>query len=440
MEVRIGHAERPLRGVVSVPGDKSISHRAVILASMAEGTSRLLGVLDSDDVRSTIQAVRGLGAAVEVRPRDSGTCECVVRGWGAGGPAEPRAALDCGNSGTTARLLMGVVAGWPIEVTFAGDESLSARPMRRVLEPLELMGALSESREGGLMPLTLNGGAFSAIDYRSPVASAQVKSAILLAGTRARGITTVVEPAPSRDHTERMLPAFGAPVVRDVATCRASVSGPTVLEPCDVEVPGDPSSAAFVVGAAVLIPGSEVRLPHVCVNPTRTGFLSVLDRMGACVAVEPGEETGGELRGTIVARYTPHLAATTILPAEVPALIDEIPLLAVVATGAAGVTRFEGIGELRVKETDRLAAIAEGLTRFGALVRSGEDWLEVSGGDTLRGCTVSSHGDHRLAMAWAVAGLAATGETLIDRFEAVGVSYPGFLADLTALGADGRAG
>lgn len=439
MQARLSHAERPLRGALSVPGDKSISHRAVILASMAEGTSRLTGVLDSADVRSTIAAVRGLGADVEVTQREGGIRDCLVRGWGADGPSQPDGAVDCGNSGTTARLLMGVVAGWPVRVTFTGDESLSARPMRRVLEPLESMGASTDAEAGGRMPVHVTGAELSGIRYRSPVASAQVKSAVLLAGIRAHGTTTVVEPAPSRDHTERMLPAFGAPVSRDIAACSASVSGRAVLVCCDVDVPRDPSSAAFLVGAALLVPGSEIRLPDVCVNPTRTGFLHVLDRMGASVSVEPGAETAGEVRGRIIARHTARMTATTVLPAEVPALIDEVPLLAVVATAATGVTRFEGIGELRVKETDRLAAIADGLVRFGAQARAGEDWLEVTGPARLHGCTIASKGDHRLAMAWAVAALAASGETAIDAFEAVDVSYPGFLAGLDTLGAGGQA-
>lgn len=434
MDVHLYGPSGPLCGTLRVPGDKSISHRAVLFAAMARGASRLTGVLDSDDVRATLNAVSALGARVEVVGREGHALELVVHGWGDAGPRQPDTVIDCGNSGTTARLLAGIVAGWPVSVTFTGDASLTRRPMARVTEPLRMMGARIETASGGVMPFTVRGGGLHPIDYVSPVASAQVKSAVLLAGTRAVGRTTVREPAASRDHTERMLPAFGIPVSRSAAEYAVSVEGPAIASPCDVTVPHDPSSAAFFVCAAALVPGSRIVLPDVCVNPTRVGFLRVLARMGARVSVELEDSVGGEAVGTITASHDGRLVATTISPEEVPTLVDEIPVLAVVATAAEGVTRFEGVAELTVKEADRLAATKEALTRFGARVRAGDDWLEVAGRAPLTGAAVSSLGDHRLAMAWAVAALAARGESVIQGFEAVDVSYPSFLEDLARLG------
>lgn len=435
MDVVVAPAAGPLQGSVRVPGDKSLSHRAVLLAAMAEGTSRPTGVLDSADVRSTIGAVRALGAEVRVLAEADTGLDLEVQGWGPAGPRTPSDPIDCGNSGTTSRLLMGVLAGWPIEATLTGDASLSLRPMRRVMDPLSIMGARFHSAEGGLLPVSVSGGALSAREYRSPVASAQVKSAVLLAGLRAPGTTTVIEPALSRDHTERLLPAFGVPVATGEtdAGCWASVTGPAVLRAYDVAVPGDPSSAAFLLAAALLIAESDVIVANVCMNPTRIGFLNVLQRMGADIEVLDAAAIGAEPVGSLRARFTPALHATIITPAEVPALIDEIPILALVATRAKGTTRFEGVGELRVKETDRLAAVANGLGMLGATARTGDDWLEITGATPLVGTRLSSLGDHRLAMSWAVAGLAADGETAIEGFEAVHVSFPGFLDVLAGL-------
>jgi len=423
-------ASGPLRGSVAVPPDKSISHRAVLFAAMAEGTSMLTNVLDSADVRSTIAAVRALGAVIEVLREGGGSLDCAVHGWGALGPVAPASPIDCGNSGTTVRLLAGVLAGWPVVVTLTGDDSLSARPMGRVMRPLSEAGARFSAHEDGFLPLEVSGGALRPIDYASPVASAQVKSAVLLAGLRACGATRVTEPAPSRDHTERLLPAFGVPV--EVGPLRAAVTGPLVPTACDVSVPADPSSAAFLIAAALLVEGSEITLPHVCLNPTRTGFLRVLTRMGADVRVSGLAEVGTEPVGTITARYTPELVATDITTDEVPSLIDEVPMLALVAARARGVSRFEGVGELRVKEADRLTATVGGIVAFGGRAHAGDDWLEIAGPSAFGAARVDSLGDHRLAMTWAVAGLVAAGETLIDRFEAVEVSYPEFLTDITA--------
>jgi 3-phosphoshikimate 1-carboxyvinyltransferase len=420
-------ATGPLRGTLGVPGDKSVSHRAVLFAAMAEGTSALTGVLDSADVRSTIAAVRALGARVQGEPPS-----LTVTGWGAAGPAEPGAPVDCGNSGTTARLLMGVLVGWPGRTfMLTGDDSLSKRPMRRVLDPLAEMGAIAETGSGTL-PVTVRGAALHGIDYTLPVASAQVKSAILLAGLRAEGATVVREPVPSRDHTERLLPAFGVTVACTDRPRSCTVRGPVVPHTSAVAVPGDPSSAAFLVGAALVVPDSGITITGVDLNPTRIGFLRVLERMGADCMLRPCASAGADAVGDIMVGAS-RLEATTVTAEEVPSLVDEVPLLAVVATQAEGTTRFEGIGELRVKESDRLAALADGLAALGATVRSGEDWLEVYGPERLHGASLDSLGDHRLAMAYAVAALVADGPVEIAGFDAIAVSYPGFAEALGSL-------
>jgi 3-phosphoshikimate 1-carboxyvinyltransferase len=431
----IGPAPRPLQGRIRVPGDKSISHRAVLFAAMSDGGCYLAGTLDSADLRSTISAVEELGAAVSVVAEHQWGRDLHVRGWGSVGPMQPHAPIDCGNSGTTARLLAGVVAGWPITATLVGDESLSGRPMKRIMEPLSLMGAQFVAEDGDRLPLIVEGGDLRAISYDMPVASAQVKSAILLAGVRAEGRTVVREPAPSRDHTERLLPAFGVGVGRDAREGLSWVDGPATMLCTDIRVPGDPSSAAFLICAASIVPGSEVSVPDVSLNPTRTGFLEVLRRMGADVWSSADEASGAEPMGPIRARAGSPLSATRVEAHEVPALIDEVPILALVATQAEGTTRFEGIGELRVKESDRLAAVADGLTALGASVREGDDWLEVDGPTRLRGAHLNSLGDHRLAMAWAIAGLVAEGPVTIGRWDAIEVSYPRFEEDLRVLGA-----
>ncbi len=436
MRYHIRPSAVPLMGTVRVPGDKSISHRAVLFAAMAEGTSRLTGVLESADVRSSMAAVEALGAQVELIAEEPEGLSLAVRGWGADGPIEPVGPIDCGNSGTSIRLLLGILAGWPINAVLTGDESLSRRPMRRVTAPLSEMGARFQAEEGDVAPIGVSGGSLRPASFELPVASAQVKSALLLAALRAPGTTRVCEPSPSRDHTERMLPAFGVPVDRQ--TLCASVTGPVALSAADVAVAADPSSAAFLVGAALLVPGSDVSLPGVSLNPTRIGFLRVLARMGADVEVTKGPEICGEPTGDIRARYSATLTATTITAEEVPSLIDEVPLLAIVATAATGTTRFEGVGELRVKESDRLAAISEAINTLGGGAIADEDTLAIAGGHPLTGTALDSLGDHRLAMAYAVAGLVASGETEIDRFEAVDVSYPAFAGDLKTLQAGVR--
>ena len=432
MEYVARRSPRPAAGSLRVPGDKSVSHRAVLFAAMAEGTSRLTGVLDSADVRSTIEAVRALGACVGVERRDESGLSLRIEGWGDHGPLDPGSAIDCGNSGTTARLLMGILAGWPVNAVLTGDESLSRRPMSRVTCPLEAMGAAFQTRDGRL-PVAIRGGELTGIEYDSPVASAQVKTAILLAGLRANGRTLVREPAPSRDHTERLLSAFGVEVGRDTAAHAAWVDGPADLLAADAAVPGDPSSAAFVLGAALVTQGA-VTVEGVSVNPTRVGFLRVFERMGADVQVREVAGAGGEPVGDVRVAVTRPLNATRVTAEEVPSLVDEVPLLAIVATQAEGTTRFEGVGELRVKESDRLEAIRAALTALGATVRAGDDWLEVEGATLLQGdVRLNSLGDHRLAMAYAVAALAATEPIWIERYEAIDVSYPRFTEDLDRL-------
>lgn len=436
MQRTFAPAAGPLSGEIRVPGDKSLSHRAVLFAALAEGTSHLSGVLDSADVRATIGAVTALGARVELCRAADASLAGTVTGWGASGPTEPAAPIDCGNSGTTARLLMGVLAGWPITVTLVGDTSLSSRPMLRVTDPLTAMGASFVTTPGGTLPITVRGvEGLSPYSYTSPVASAQVKTALLLAGLRASGGVRVAEPAPSRDHTERLLPAFGIEVTVRPEHNSASLCGPKVPVATDIVVPADPSSAAFMVAGALLVAGSEIRLPGVSLNPTRIGFLRVLERMGAAVTITEEPSAGAEPIGTVTASFGAMLHPTVVTADEVPSLVDEVPVLALLAATASGTTRFEGIGELRVKESDRLAAIAEGLSALGGSVRVGVDWLEVDGPISFGGAELDSLGDHRLAMCWALAGLAGQAPVVVDRYEAVDVSYPRFADDLASLGA-----
>jgi 3-phosphoshikimate 1-carboxyvinyltransferase len=430
----------PLRGTVTVPGDKSVSHRAVLFSAMAEGVSHASGVLDADDVRSSIEAVRQLGAVVDVVETPEGALDLTITGWGAEGPTAPDEAVDCGNSGTSARLLLGILAGWPgLTVTLAGDESLSRRPMRRVTDPLCEMGATFDS-DGGRLPITVHGAALRAGSFHLPVASAQVKSAVMLAATRAEGLTEVYEPAASRNHTELMLPSYGVDVQVSEGEHGVRVVGPAVLRACDVVVPGDASSAAFLAVAAAIVPGSDVTITRVSMNPTRAGYIMALDRMGAPVEMTITGNAAHEPIGDLRVLGGRDLGPLEITGADVPSLVDELPILAVAAACGQGVSRFMGIGELRVKESDRLAAIADGLTALGVLVRDGDDWLEIHGrpGVRFRAAELESLGDHRLAMSWAVAALRADGPVAIDDFDAVSVSYPRFADDLAMLQAGGE--
>lgn len=426
---------RPLSGAVRVPGDKSISHRSVLFSAMAEGTSHVSGVLDSADVRSSIGAVRALGAEVNLEKRPDGSLAGDIRGWGGLGPSQPEGVIDCGNSGTTVRLLMGVLAPWDITVELTGDDSLRRRPMRRIAAPLELMGARFAPEGATTLPLSITGTrGLAAISYDSPVASAQLKTAILLAGTFASGTTSVHEPALSRNHTELMLPGFGVDV--EAAPGEASVAGGQSLHACDVDVPGDPSSAAFMACAAALRPDSAIDIENVSLNEARIGFARVLERMGADITLKPTGSAGEEPCGTISVSYVEHLRSCEVAGREIASLVDEIPVLALVAAHAEGTTVFHEVGELRVKETDRLAAILEGLSKLGVRAWAEGDDLHIEGKPGLvvpEGLVFDSLGDHRLAMTWSLVGFTGAHPVSIRDFEAVRVSYPGFRADIERL-------
>lgn len=426
---------RPLSGAVRVPGDKSISHRSVLFSAMAEGTSHVSGVLDSADVRSSIGAVCALGAEVNLEKQPDGSLAGDIRGWGGLGPSQPEGAIDCGNSGTTVRLLMGVLAPWDITVELTGDDSLRRRPMRRIAAPLELMGARFAPEGATTLPLSITGTrGLAAISYDSPVASAQLKTAILLAGIFASGTTSVHEPALSRNHTELMLPGFGVDV--EAAPGEASVAGGQSLHACDVDVPGDPSSAAFMACAAALRPDSAIDIENVSLNEARIGFARVLERMGADITLKPMGSAGEEPCGTISVSYVEHLRSCEVVGREIASLVDEIPVLALVAAHAEGTTVFHEVGELRVKETDRLAAILEGLSKLGVRAWAEGDDLHIEGKPGLvapEGLVFDSLGDHRLAMTWSLVGFTGAHPVSIHDFEAVRVSYPGFRADIERL-------
>ncbi len=417
---------RALRGRLEVPGDKSISHRYAILAALASGTSTLSNYAPGADCESTLACLESLGVAIV---RESGPGRRVrITGRGLGGLVPPAGPLDCGNSGTTMRLLSGVLAAHPFTTTLTGDASLSRRPMRRVMAPLSDMGASFEAAEGGRPPLTIRGGNLHAIHYQPEVPSAQVKSAVLLAGLHLDGETSVTEPAATRDHTERALDAFGAPPRVDGRTI--TVTGGGTLEARDLRVPGDISSAAFPLAAAAGLPGADVTIDGVGLNPSRTAILDVLRRFGAQVDIEITTDVRGEPVGSVRVRHD-HLQPIEILPAEVPALIDELPVLAALATFGGGL-RVSGAGELRVKESDRIAALVAGLRAMGADADEAPDGFTIRP-SRLTGGTVDVHHDHRLAMAFAVAALGASGDTTIMGADAVAVSYPSFFQDLNGL-------
>ena len=420
-----------LSGRVRAPGDKSISHRALILAGMADGESRIEGLLESDDVLATSRAVTALGADIEHLGPGA------WRVTGRGGFGRPEGVIDCGNSGTAVRLLMGAVAGYPIEVRFDGDDSLRGRPMGRVGEPLVQMGARVS---GERLPLTVVGGGqvggrLTAIHWQSRSASAQVKSAVLLAGLQAEGVTTVTEPAASRDHTERMLPLFGVEVRRDGLT--ASVEGGHALTPTDLTVPGDPSSAAFPLAAALIVPGSTVTVEGVMLNPARTGLFETLVEMGADLTIANRREQGGETVGDITARAS-RLKAVEVPPERAASMIDEYPILAAVAATADGTTVMRGLEELRVKESDRIAGTAAMLRVCGVQVEEEPGGLIVhgQGRGPVGGAKVETHGDHRLAMSALVLGLASSRPVTVDRPDMIATSFPGFVELMAGLGAE----
>ena len=425
----------PLRGTVRVPGDKSISHRSLMLSALAVGQSRITGLLEGEDVLATAAAMRAMGANIE-RTNDG---VWIVHGVGIGGLMQPAGALDMGNSGTSTRLLMGLVASHRLTATFIGDASLSNRPMNRIIDPLSLMGAEFTASPGGTLPLMVRGLVPAVpISYRLPVASAQVKSAVLLAGLNAPGITEVIEPVRTRDHSERMLRGFGAELTVEVdadGVRHIRLVGEAELKPQTIEVPGDPSSAAFPIVAALITPGSEVTVTHVGMNPTRTGILKMLEAMGADITYSNEREVGGEPVADITARHS-VLRGIEVPPDVAPSMIDEFPVFFVAASMAQGRTVTSGLDELRVKESDRLALMAAGLKSLGANVEEREDGLviEGSGGEPLEGgATVASALDHRIAMAFAVAGQHCYHGVTVDDVSPIATSFPTFETMLAGL-------
>jgi 3-phosphoshikimate 1-carboxyvinyltransferase len=426
----------PLRGRIRAPGDKSISHRALILGALASGETRIEGLLEGDDVLRTAAAMGAFGA--DVSREGEGRWRVI----GAGGFAEPADIVDCGNAGTGVRLIMGAAAGFALTATFTGDASLRSRPMLRIVRPLSQMGATYLCRDGGRLPLTLKGGRLTAIAYRPPEPSAQVKSAVLLAGLNADGVTEVIETEATRDHTERMLRAFGAEVVvRDADDGRhIRIAGGQKLTAAEIRVPGDPSSAAFPLVAALITPGSAVTVEGVLLNPLRTGLFTTLTQMGADLAIENERNEGGERVGDVTARYSP-LKGVDVPAERAPSMIDEYPILAVAAAYAEGATYMRGIGELRVKESDRIAMMAAGLAACGVGVEEEPEGLVVAG--TARanhkvagGGFVRTHGDHRIAMSHLILGLGAEAPVAVDEPGMIATSFPGFNALMTGLGAE----
>jgi len=421
--ITVGRVRLVVRGEVRVPGDKSVSHRALMLGSLAEGTSKVRGLLQSADIESTAGALRALG--LPVPPLAPGM---VVEGFGLSHLPPPVSHLDLGNSGTSTRLLMGIIAGFPVQSTFTGDASLSRRPMQRVATPLTEMGARIEF-EGGHdgLPLTVSGGNLRALDWKLPTASAQIKSALLMAGITGRVAVVIREPAPTRDHTERMLRAQGAAI--DVGGGIIVLDPPDHLEPLDITVPGDPSSAAFFACLAALSDAGTLTIRDVGLNPGRCGFIAVLRRMGARVDIVDRNDSGAEPLGDIVVRPV-HLSGTRIDGDEVPSLIDELPALACVAARAHGETIISGAAELRVKESDRIAAVVSNLRNIGVDVDEAPDGMRIRGTREPLSGTVQTHRDHRLAMAFGILGASAQAELHIDHPECVEVSYPDFWHDL----------
>ena len=417
-----------LRGELHLPGDKSISHRSLMLSALAVGESRVTGLLEGHDVLATAAAMRAMGASIERRPDG----EWRIDGVGVGGLLQPREALDMGNSGTSTRLLMGLVASHPITATFVGDASLSGRPMGRVIDPLSQMGADITASPGGRLPLMVRGLAPAIpMSYRLPVASAQVKSAVLLAGLNTGGITEVIEPVPTRDHSERMLRGFGANLSVEIdptGTRHICIMGEAELKPQTIIVPGDPSSAAFLIVAALIVPGSDVSITNVGMNPTRAGLIDVLRQMGGDIELVDPREVGGEPVADLRVRHS-ALTGIDVDPAVAPSMIDEFPILFVAAALAKGRTTTRGLDELRVKESDRLAVMATGLKAIGARVTESEDGLVIdgSGGDPLPGgATIAGHLDHRICMSFAVAGLVTRSPVTIDDMAPVATSFPNF--------------
>ena len=426
-----------LKGAVTAPGDKSVSHRALILGALTVGETRISGLLEADDVLNTAEAMRRLGADVA----RVGEGEWRVHGVGVGGFREPSDVLDFGNSGTGVRLTMGAVATTPITTIFTGDASLKRRPMRRVLDPLALFGAVADAREGGLLPVTLKGARTPfPIEHRLQVASAQVKSALLLAALNVPGRSTVIERAATRDHTERMVQAFGGKITVEPLNDGASaihVSGEAELKPTPLAVPSDPSSAAFPLVAALIVPGSEIVIRSVMLNPRRIGLIETLREMGADITIANARDNGGESIGDLVVRHS-TLRGTDVPPERAPTMIDEYPVLAIAAAFAQGKTTMRGLEELRVKESDRLAAVAAGLKANGVSVDELADGMIVDGcgPDGVKGGgDVLTHMDHRIAMSFLVMGLSSRNRVLVDDGSMIATSFPNFQPLMGGLGA-----
>jgi 3-phosphoshikimate 1-carboxyvinyltransferase len=430
------HKSAALKGIARVPGDKSISHRSLMFGGLASGTTRIFGLLEGEDVINTGKAMVAMGAKVERQG-----AEWVVTGTGNGGLQKPAAALDFGNAGTGCRLTMGLAGVYHFPTTYIGDASLTKRPMGRVLGPLREMGVTVESASGDRLPATLTGPAKpKAITYELPVASAQVKSAVLLAGLNTPGITTVIEPVATRDHTEKMLRGFGAKL--DVAT-RAdgariiTIEGMGKLSGQTIAVPGDPSSAGFPLVAALIVPGSDVTIENVLMNPTRTGLITTLQEMGGNITIINRRNAGGEDVADLHVKGS-ELTGVDVPADRAPSMIDEYPVLAVAASFAKGETRMTGLDELRVKESDRLAAVARGLEANGVDCTEGHDWLTVRGrpdGKGLGGGTVSTHLDHRIAMSFLIMGLTSEKPVTVDDTAMISTSFPEFMGLMAALGA-----
>lgn len=439
-QIAISAGVSNLHGTLRVPGDKSISHRALLFGALAVGETRIDGLLAGEDVLNTAKAMQALGALVAHEKADDGESQWVVHGRGVGGLIEPETVLDMGNSGTGARLLTGLLASHPMTAVVTGDASLRSRPMDRVIVPLSQMGARFESRSGGRLPMTVIGtGEPVPMVYESPVASAQVKSAVLLAGLQARGATTVIEPAATRDHTERMLKYFGAevasvPVEDKPGAVAVTVTGLPELTGRQVIVPGDPSSAAFLVVAALITEGSQVTLLNVGLNSQRIGLIKTLQEMGADLTIANARDAAGEPVGDLVVKSSKLKGV--IVPAErAPSMIDEYPILSMAAACALGETRMEGLEELRVKESDRLAAIATGLDVCGVKNEIDGDALIVVGGPVKGDAVVQTHMDHRIAMSFLVLGTVADAPIGVDDDSAIATSYPDFMTHMRALGA-----
>ncbi|MDT2070497.1 MAG: 3-phosphoshikimate 1-carboxyvinyltransferase [Planktomarina sp.] len=430
------HKSGPLRGQADVPGDKSISHRSLILGALSLGETRIQGLLEGDDVLDTGKAMQAFGA--EIINHGGGSWS--VHGVGVGGFAEPDHVIDCGNSGTGVRLIMGAMATSPIAATFTGDGSLNKRPMGRVTDPLALFGAQSYGRSEGRLPLTLVGAAQPLpVRYQVPMPSAQVKSAVLLAGLNALGQTVVIEKEATRDHTERMLVAFGADLtVAETDAGRViTLTGQPELRPQNIIVPRDPSSAAFPVCAALIVEGSDVLVPNIGLNPTRAGLFYTLQEMGADLTFENMREEGGEPVADLRAKFSPEMQGITVPPERAASMIDEYPILSVVASFAHGVTRMHGVKELRVKESDRIEAMATGLRAAGVTVQDGPDWWHVHGlgGAVKGGALAATHLDHRIAMSFLILGMGAHEGMSIDDGGPVATSFPIFEPLMAALGA-----